>query len=145
VADTFVQLGLPVARGGVGNSFVQDTLRVVVGPWRAVREDPTAALIEKGPASSGVFAKPAADGRSIALLDARGAVTRTLRAGTGLIAATRVDDGKEQLSDPVWVVTGTDDAGVAAAASALDEGALAGHFAVAISGGRPVGLPDGSR
>jgi hypothetical protein len=92
-----------------------------------------------------VFAKPAADGRSIALLDARGAVTRTLRAGTGLIAATRVDDGKEQLSDPVWVVTGTDDAGVAAAASALDEGALAGRFAVAISGGRPVGLPDRSR
>jgi hypothetical protein len=127
----------------VGNSFVQDTLRIIVGPWRAVRGDTTAGLLEKGPAVSGVFARPAADGRSIALLDERGRVTRTLGAGTGLIAATRVKDAKEeQVSDPVWVVTGTDEAGVAAAVSALDEGALAGHFAVALSGGRPLGLPD---
>jgi hypothetical protein len=145
VADTFVQLGLPAARGGVGNSFVQDTLRVVVGPWRAVREDPTAGLIEKGPARSGVFAKPAADGRSIALLDEHGHRTRTLGAGTGLIAATRVHDDKDTVSDPVWVVSGTDEAGVASAAEALDEGALAGRFAVVVSGGRPVGLPDRSR
>jgi hypothetical protein len=44
----------------------------------------------------------------------------------------------------VWVVTGTDARGVQAAAGALDEGALAGRFAVAISGGRPVALPDRS-
>jgi hypothetical protein len=42
----------------------------------------------------------------------------------------------------VWVVTGTDEAGVDAAAAALDEGALAGHFAVAVSGGKPIALPD---
>ena len=142
VADKLVELGLPAARGGVGNSFVEDTLRIVVGPWRAVRGDATIKLLEKGPATSGVFARPSADGRHIALLDAGGKVTRTLGPGTGLIAATRVKDAKDTVSDPVWIVSGTDAAGVDAAASALDEGALAGHFAIAVSGGRPVGLPD---
>ncbi|MCW2985162.1 MAG: hypothetical protein JWR63_2732 [Conexibacter sp.] len=142
VAGKIADLGLVAARGGVGNSFVQDTLRIVVGPWSAVRGDSTAKLLGRGPATSGVFAKPADDGRSIALLDERGAVTRTLGAGTGLIAATRVKDSKDDVSDPVWIVTGTDAAGVDAAAAALDEGALAGRFAVAVSGGRPIGLPD---
>jgi hypothetical protein len=142
VAGTISDLGLVAARGGVGNSFVQDTLRIVVGPWRAVRGDATSKLLEAGPATSGVFAKPAADGKSIALLDEHGKVTRTLGPGTGLIAATRVKDAKDEVSDPVWVVSGTDDAGVAAAADALDEGALAGHFAVVISGGKPIALPD---
>jgi hypothetical protein len=145
VAQKLTDLGLPAARGGVGNSFVQDTLRIVVGPWREVRGDSTVKLLESGPATSGVYAKPAADGKSIALLNERGDVSRTLRAGTGLIAATRAKDGgKEQISDPVWIVTGTDEAGVAAAADALDEGALAGRFAVALSGGRPIGLPERS-
>ncbi|HEU4974235.1 MAG TPA: DUF4430 domain-containing protein [Baekduia sp.] len=138
VQDRLVDLGLPAAKGGVGNSFVEDTLRIVVGPWRAVREDSTAHLIERGPARSGVYARPAADGRSIALLDARGRVTRRLGPGTGLIAATTAQNNP----DPVWVVTGTDERGVRAAAAALDEGALHAHFAVAVVGGRPVGLPD---
>ncbi|WCB93604.1 hypothetical protein DSM104299_02320 [Baekduia alba] len=144
VAGTLEDLGLPAARGGVGNSFVVNTLRIVVGPWKAVSGDSTVKLLGRGPATSGVFAKPAADGRSIALLDAQGKVTRTLGAGTGLIAATEVKDAKDEVSDPVWIVTGTDDAGVKAAADALDEGALAGHFAVAIQDGKPIGLPDRS-
>jgi hypothetical protein len=142
VAGKMEDLDLPAARGGVGNSFVEDTLRIVVGPWKAVRGDSTTALLGKGPATSGVFARPADDGRSIALLDQNGKVTRTLGAGTGLIAATKVKDVKDQVSDPVWIVTGVDDAGVDDAAQALDEGALAGRFAVAISGGRPIGLPE---
>ena len=141
VAGKIEDLGLVAARGGVGNSFVEDTLRIVVGPWRAVGADNTAKLIGEGPQKSGVFAKPSADGKSIALLDEKGAVARTLGAGTGLIAATRVQDDKDTVSDPVWVVTGTDPAGVDAAAEALDEGALAGRFAAAVSGGRPIGLP----
>jgi hypothetical protein len=142
VAGKISDLGLVAARGGVGNSFVQDTLRIVVGPWSAVRADSTAKLLGRGPATSGVFAKPADDGKSIALLDERGAVTRTLGPGTGLIAATKVKDSKDDVSDRVWIVTGTDAAGVDAAATALDEGALAGRFAVAVSDGRPIGLPD---
>jgi hypothetical protein len=139
VQGRLVDLGLPAAKGGVGNSFVADTLRILVGPWQALRADSTAKLLEKGPRGSGVFARPASDGKSIALLDADGQVTRTLGAGTGLIAATEATDEK---ADPVWLVTGTDARGVQAAADALDEGALAGHFAVAISGGRPIPLPD---
>jgi Domain of unknown function (DUF4430) len=142
VADKISDLGLVAARGGVGNSFVEETLRIVVGPWRAVSADNTVGLIAKGPEKSGVFVKPAADGRSMTLLDEKGKPTRTLGAGTGLIAATRAKDAKEQVSDPVWVVTGTDQAGVDAAAAALDEGALAGRFAAVVSDGRPIGLPD---
>jgi len=142
VAGKLQDLGQVAARGGVGNSFVVDTLRILVGPWRALRGDPTVKLLEQGPAGSGVWAKPAADGKSIALLDARGAVTRKLGPGTGLIAATKARDAKDDESDPVWIVTGTDAAGIAAAAGALDEGALNGHFAVAVSGGKPIGLPD---
>jgi hypothetical protein len=144
VADKLTELGLPAARGGVGNSFVEDTLRIIVGRWREVRGDSTAKLLERGPATSGVFARPAADGKSIALLDGSGRTTRTLGAGTGLVAATRARVDKGQVSDPVWIVTGTDEAGVEAAASALDEGALAGRFAIAMSHGRPIGLPDRS-
>jgi hypothetical protein len=142
VAGKLEELGLVAARGGIGNPFVEDTLRIVVGPWNVVRGDATAKLLGRGPEISGVFAKPGDDGRSLALLDDQGSVTRTLGAGTGLIAATRVKDAKDEVSDPVWLVTGTDAAGVDAAAAALDEGALAGHFAVAISGGRPIALPD---
>jgi len=140
VADQFTELGLPAARGGVGNSFVEDSLRVLVGPWKALREENTARLLEQGPQKSGVYVRPSADGTSFALLDQRGKVTRTLGPGTGLIAATAAKDNR----DPVWVVTGTDERGVQAAADALDEGALAGHFAVAIVDGKPVGLPDRS-
>jgi hypothetical protein len=143
VADKLTGFGLPAAKGGIGNSFVKDTLRVLVGPWIALRGDSTAKLLEKGPATSGVFAMPATDGKSITLLDGRGKATRTLGAGTGLIAATAVSDLKGGAgAQPVWIVTGTDDASIAAAAGAFDEGALAGRFAIALSGGKPVALPE---
>jgi hypothetical protein len=138
IVDKLTGFGLPAAKGGIGTSFTQDTLRVLVGPWRALRADSTAKLLEKGPGISGVFARPAADGKSMALLDPAGKVTRTLGAGTGLVAATAVKDG----GDPVWIITGTDDAGIQIAASAFDEGALAGRFAVALSNGKPIALPE---
>jgi hypothetical protein len=138
VRDKLVALDVPAAKGTIARSFVQDTLRVLVGRWEVLREDPNGGLIGKGPDVSGVFVKPSADARSFALVDARGRTTRTLGAGTGLIAATKTE--REQ---PVWVVTGTDAAGVEAAAEAFSEGALSGRFAIAISGGRPIPLPEG--
>ena len=57
---------------------------------------------------------------------------RTLGPGAGLIAATRPIEQDENLAGATWVVTGTDDAGVLAAARALDEGALQDKFALAI-------------
>jgi hypothetical protein len=144
VVDKLTSLGLPAAKGGIGNSYVKDTLRVLVGPWTALRGDPTVKLLERGPKASGVFARPAADGKSMALLDGRGATVRTLGAGTGLLAATMIKatDESDVGGEPVWIVSGTDDASIATAASAFDEGALAGRFAIALSGGKPVPLPE---
>ena len=113
-----------------------EVLRVVVGPWPQVRPDFTLREIAKGPAASGVFAKIADDGRSIGVLDPRGRVVRTLGAGTGLIAATSVGDGQ-----PVWLVTGTDAAGIAMAARSLTIDALRGKFAMAVSHDVPIALP----
>jgi hypothetical protein len=59
---------------------------------------------------------------------------RTLGAGDGLVAATRY-----QGQGPTWIVTGTDEVGVAAAAAALTEDQLDDHFAVALV--RGVGIP----
>ena len=70
------------------------------------------------------------------MLDAAGRPARTLGAGTGFIAATAEPERR-----PVWFVTGTDDAGVAAAARAFDESVLADRFALAISRDLPVAVP----
>jgi hypothetical protein len=111
-------------------------LRVLVGRWADVRRDPTARRIEHGPKVSGVFARPSAKGDRLELLDPRGATVRTLGAGSGLVAATSYLD-----QQPTWVVAGTDDVGVAAAAAALNETRLRDHFAVAVESGREMALP----
>jgi hypothetical protein len=120
----------------IGSQAEGGVLRLLVGRWSEVRGDPAARRIEGGPKVSGVFAVPSARGDRFRLLDARGATVRTLGAGAGLIAATSFLDQK-----PTWVVAGTDDAGVAAAAAALDENRLRDHFAVAIENGREIPLP----
>jgi hypothetical protein len=80
----------------------------------------------------------APDGRTIAVLTADGRVARTLGAGSGLVAATKRPDER-----PLWVVTGTDAAGVASAARAFEEGTLEHRFALAVSKDLPVVLPSG--
>jgi hypothetical protein len=137
VADRLTDFDVPVAKGGLRTAQTEQTLRVVVGPWRAARDDLALRGLEAGPARSGVYARPSPDGREIVALDARGHATQTLGAGTGLIAAAR--DGDEP---PVWAVTGTDPDGVDAAANAFTERALGRRFAVAVVGGRPVALPE---
>jgi hypothetical protein len=140
VADRLASYDVPAGQGGLRTARVEETLRVLVGPWSALRDDAAVDVLERGPATSGVYARPAADGRTIAALDARGHTARTLGPGTGLIAATRPDDDQ-----PTWVVTGTDAAGVASAARAFEEGTLEHRFAVAVSHDLPVALPEASR
>lgn len=123
-------LGSPAATG-------KGTLRVVVGVWAAVRGDTGLRQIESGPASSGVYARFSRDGRTLSVLDGRGRSVRTLAAGGGLVAATRYLDGA-----PTWAITGTDDAGVSAAARALDPATLRDHFAVAVSAAGAVPAPE---
>jgi len=113
-----------------------DTLRLLVGTWSQVSGDPGARNLERGPSASGVYARPAASGRSIALLDAQGATMRTLSGGAGLIAATRYTE-----QEPEWLITGTDAAGVERAASDLSEAALHDRFAAAVATGGLLALP----
>jgi hypothetical protein len=124
-----------LARSNLEQS-VGEVLRILVGPWSQVRQDIAARSLEYGPRQSGVFAKPDRSGRQIALLDDRGHVVRTLGPGSGLVAATTFTG-----QQPTWIVTGTDNVGVASAAAALTEDELDGHFAVAIDSGKGVALP----
>lgn len=137
VEKKLTSAGVIAARGGVAQSFTEHTLRILVGPYLELRDDLAVRQLESGPQASGVFAKPSADGLSIALLDVRARTVRTLAAGSGLVAATRYQDDQ-----PVWVVTGTDQAGVESAVQALDAGVLLNRFAVAIENGRAVALPE---
>jgi Domain of unknown function (DUF4430) len=136
VSQRLASYDVPVASGGLLTARVEDTLRILVGPWSAIVADHAIEALEHGPSQSGVYARIARDGRSIAALDANGRTARTYTAGTGLVAATTTDD-----DPPIWVVTGTDEAGVASAARAFEEGTLAHRFALAVSNDLPVALP----
>ena len=128
---------VPVASQLLGTGSGTDSLDVLVGTWGEMRAVIAAALIDRGPAASGVYARftgPA--GRSLQLLDPRGRVVRTLTADAGLVAATR-----DAVSAPTWLVTGTDMNGVIAAARALTPARLREHFALAVQGGSDLPLP----
>jgi hypothetical protein len=113
-------------------------IRVLVGPWSRVRQDPAAAQIEDGPQASGVFAEfhRAGDGYRLTGLDQAGESAIELGADAGLLAATRRYE-----APPVWLVTGATGTGVRAAAGLLDEEDLRDHYAVAVDGGKETALP----
>jgi hypothetical protein len=130
-------IGVPAALAAVSGGEGPATLRVLVGPLSAIGGDPSVKTIAQGPRSSGVYARFTGRGSALELLDADGHTIRTLGAGAGLVAATRYRE-----EAPVWIVTGTDLAGVARAADALDETSLRNHFALALEvSGAEVALP----
>lgn len=106
-------------------------IRVLVGPWERLRADPTARLIEAGPAESGVFAdfESTGDGYQLVPLAETGERARRAGVDAGLVAATSRYGGV-----PVWVVTGGTPAAVREAAGALGPKLLRDHFAIAIKG-----------
>ena len=120
--------GVPAAVAALQSGTEPLTLRVLVAPWKMLRSDPAAGAIQRGPAASGVFARFSADGSTLTLLDRDGRPAGTLSAGAGLIAATAREEDA-----PVWVVTGTDTAGLEHAAGAFDQPTLQDRFAVAVS------------
>jgi hypothetical protein len=143
-------------RGALGGEGVkvatgspQGAIRVLVGPWAKLRSDAAAALVEKGPAESGVYAEfepsgasggaaggSAAGGWELVGLDENGEKARAFGAEAGLVAATRHFEGP-----PVWLVTGGTGGAVRAAAAALDTGDLRDHYAVASEAGTVTPLP----
>lgn len=132
-------IGVPAAIAAIGSGGGSSTLRVLVGVWTALDSDAAAREIGRGPRSSGVYAHFSVDGKTLTLLDQDGHTARLLTAGAGLLAATR--QGEEA---PVWVVTGTDAAGLALAAAALQESALQSHFALAVSPQGSIPVPLGA-
>jgi hypothetical protein len=133
VRGALADAGVSVAAGSPAGA-----IRVLVGPWARLRADPAAALIEGGPAESGVYADFERRGGAEELvgLDPAGEPAREFGPAAGLVAATRRYEGP-----PVWVVTGTTSAGVQAAAGLLDSAKLRDHYAVASEDGKETPLP----
>lgn len=136
VRDGLVRFGIPAVTNLLRVSYNPETLRVAVGVWKDIREDPAAQLLERGVADSGVFARINRAGTSVQLLNDKGRAVETLGAGTGLVFASRYRD-----EPPSWVVTGTDEAGLIEAASVWDPEPLAKRLAVAVRGGKVTALP----
>jgi hypothetical protein len=142
-ACTTVARALTAAHVAVADQFLgtgsgSDSLTIVVGTWRQLHGVIAAELISAGPAKSGVYARFVGPGGSVLELEnPQGQAVSTLHHDAGLIAATE----QPSLNQPTWLVTGTDAAGVRAAARALTPATLAGHFALAVGGGRTLPIP----
>jgi len=141
-AETCAAVRAALGRAGVAVAAGEPAkaIRVLVGPWGRLRSDPAAALIEAGPAESGVFAdfERRADGYALLGLDQAGRPSRELGPDAGLVAATRRYD-----APPTWVVSGGTAAAVRAAAGLLDAERLRDHYAVATEDGNLTPLPVG--
>jgi hypothetical protein len=145
VQSTLVADDVPASRARLAAQLEQNTLRIVVGPYQRIRGDRAVSLLDEGPQVSGVFALPSPNGSQIGLLDPRGKQIESIGAGSGLIAAISPPKEAKEIDQPlpVWMITGTDAAGVSAAAAAFDEGELSRKFALAITpDGRGIGLPE---
>jgi hypothetical protein len=129
--------GITATLSPVGSAAGDKSVRVIVGPWKDVRESITARVVERGPALSGIFADFTAQG-ALTMLDGSGRPFRQAPPGSGLVAAT-----EPEAEGPVWLVTGDSDAGVDRAAHALDPVKLRNAFAVAATPSGLVRLPAG--
>jgi hypothetical protein len=129
---------VPVSSSVIGTAYSDRIVRVIVARWREARLARAASALTGPPKETGVFARFAADGRSLQLLDDHGRPARRVTPGdgTGIVAAIRPSG-----DDLVWLVTGLDERGVEAAASALDERKLRNAFAVATTGRVVESLP----
>ena len=136
VSDQFAHLHIPASPQVPGTGSGPDTLSINVGTWQQLHGEVAAEYVAYGPGSSGVYAKFVKGGSRLELLDPAGRVVRTLGPGAGLVAATG-----DPSNVPTWLVTGTDPAGVQAAARAVTAGALADHFALAVDGSTHIPVP----
>src|SRR5205814_8739492 len=110
--------GVAVGSGALGVEARGGILRIEVGTWAKLRYLQEVAPLGQSPAASGVYARFAGPA-SLQLLDPGGHPSRSAPPGTGLVAAL-IPKGQQ----PLWVVTGVDEAGVARAAALLSAGKL---------------------
>lgn len=141
ISQRLTKLGVIAGFGAVGPTLeAAETLDLLVGTWSELKSAPAAHLIEAGPVKSGVYVKVVGGGKAFVLLNAQGRPTQSLSTGTGLVAATMYPD-----EGPVWIVTGTDEAGLMRAVEAFDAATLDGHFAVVLSPeGKAIPVPQSS-
>jgi hypothetical protein len=138
VQKVLEKLGVKASEQAFGAGSGDDSLSVVIGPFSLQRGIIAAELLQAGPASSGVYARFVGPGGSVLeLLNAAGQVEQTLRGNVGLISATQ----QANLTAPVWLITGTDEAGVALAGRAFGAKPLADHYAVAVTSSGIIPLP----
>jgi Domain of unknown function (DUF4430) len=133
-AERLADEGVTVSEERLGRADQGEALRVLVGQWPEIEDDPAAAQIAEGPAASGVFAH--FDGDELIALDVRADSASRLGDGAGLVAAVRQGE-----RPPTWVVTGVDDSGVRAAAEALGDSVLRDRYAVVVGAGSDATLP----
>jgi hypothetical protein len=114
-----------------------DAPRLLVGTWAELRHDEAAAQIDRGPQTSGVFARFEPGG--LVGLDAEAEPAGEPDPGAGLVAALRL--GERPVT---WVVTGAEPAAVEEAAAALDGDSLADRYAIAVADDEAQPLPVGS-
>jgi hypothetical protein len=136
VARSLRRAGVKVGTQLLGGGSGSDSLAVVVGTWKDLQGVIAAALVNGGPAKSGVYAQ-FVGGSALELDNPIGDVVRTLHGSAGLVAATE----QVNLSEPTWLVTGTDVAGVDAAAKAVTPTRLHNHFAVVVDGNHDLPVP----
>jgi hypothetical protein len=117
--------GVGSSVAGLGASSGTKLIRVVVARWPRARRLGAVAALEEPPARSRVFAR-FGPGSTLELLDPAGRPARRAAPGTGLVAALA-----PRGTALTWLVTGTDDRGVAAAARAVDARDLRDAYAVA--------------
>lgn len=129
--------GVPASSQFLGTGSGEDSLAVLVGTWSTLKATIAGNLIQQGPSASGVYARfGGANQNSLELLDPAGKVVRTLGPGAGLVAATASGG-----APPTWLVTGTNVAGVRAAAAAMTPSRLHDHFALAVQGSGDLPVP----
>jgi hypothetical protein len=129
---------VPAVVGSFPEPFVHEPdTDLLVGIWDEIREEPAAKLLARGPARSGVFAEANAElAGELTALDARARPAARLGPGSGLVAAVREGEGPA-----TWIVTGTDPAGLRAAAGLVETETLRDRYAVATYRGEPLSLP----
>ncbi len=143
-AGALEEAGVDAARRELDEpSGAGEGLRILVGEWSELSEDPAAAQLEDGPSTSGVYATVASCG------DQRGdggyrlevlgsdAKPRLQLTDAGFVAAVR-----HREDPPTWVVAGTGPASVQRAAALIGEDTLQDRYAVAAGpSGEPVPMP----
>jgi hypothetical protein len=136
VQSTLDKVGVPAGSGALGSEARGGVFRIEVGRWSDLNKLQDLDVLEDAPNASGVFARFSNNGLKLQLLGPDGSVAQEAPPGTGLVAAILPPD-----QQPLWVVTGVDDAGVARAAALLNRVKLRNAYAVAALPSGAVKLP----